>query len=283
MILGESDEGATEVPGRQVFETELFDPDAHHVGQRAAATREVHTPRPHPVLSLARLSYPMGSIKHMFGSSVLLTGASSPAGFSAIRGNVSALPAVRFSSGRRTGAGVRTVGAMLSSQLVVESCLPPSPLLLVGDPVVLAGAGDPPEGGGVVVDGAAGRYLAIRRPDRRPFVWVAGTGSTVDDLSVVFHPDRLEEPLEYHAEIDCPSGRLVVGPPEAVRAWGPDVEPDDHLCAQARAYRPGRCYCGLIVVALVPSGRHPVFTAGDDDAISAVTVGVSAADLRLAG
>lgn len=178
---------------------------------------------------------------------------------------------------------MRTVGAVLSSHLVVESCLPASPLLLLGDPMVLAGAGMTPESGGVAVDGPAGRYLAIRRPDRRPFVWVAGRDSTVGDVSVVFHPDRLDAPLVHEAEIDCPSGRLVVGPPDAVSAWGVDVEPDNPLCAQARAYRPGRRYCGLIVVALVPTGRHRVFAARRGDEITAVAIGVGESALRLAG
>jgi hypothetical protein len=48
-------------------------------------------------------------------------------------------------------------------------------------------------------------------------------------------------------------------------------------------YRPGRRYCGLIVVARVPTGRHPILTAHDGDDISAVLVSLTETELLLVG
>ena len=150
------------------------------------------------------------------------------------------------------------------TDLLVESVLRGADVLLVGDPEVLAHIDELPAEPGLTTT-PAGTALVLHG-GASSFVWVVGKGA-VDDVRVSLSLDALDEPLEPVGAIDCPSGHLVVGTPEAVAAWGEGIEPADGLVAQARAYTSGRRHCGLIVVARVLPGPRQVFATGDLDAL----------------
>jgi hypothetical protein len=171
---------------------------------------------------------------------------------------------------------VGTVASALS-HLLVESRLS-GDVLVLGDPAVVVGGLEP--GHGPIIEEERGTAVVIRGGSAS--VWVAGP-TAVRQLVVVFRHDVLDGTPSYVGDIDCPSGRLVVGTPEAVAAWGADVEPDGELPAQARAYRPSRHHCGLIVVARVPAGTHPVLAVAGADGPDALVVEVAADELRRAG
>lgn len=188
--------------------------------------------------------------------------------------------------------------AMPLSGLLVESPVRSPGTLLVGDPAVLARA--PLAAGGDVpfapLAADAGLAAALRPPDpaATALVWVGGTPRAVQRVVVSFRLDTPRWRPVFLGHVDCPSGRLVVGGAEAVAAWGDDAEPDHGLAAQARAFRPGRRYGGLVVVARVPAGPHPVLglagpagNGGDGGAgrLDGFVVDVVAHDpaLRLAG
>jgi hypothetical protein len=150
-------------------------------------------------------------------------------------------------------------------QMLVESVLQRADVLLVGDPEVLAQMGELPADAGIIST-PLGNVVLLRRfgvpTETSGFggvhVWVAGQDQ-VTEVTVSLRLDALEQEPSLVGEVDCPSSRVVVGTPDAVTAWGPEVEPVDGLVAQARAYREDRRHCGLIVVARVPAGPHRVF------------------------
>jgi hypothetical protein len=167
--------------------------------------------------------------------------------------------------------GTRVEKLSLSS-ILVESVLR-AETLFIGDPEVLPYLEASGDACGLV-DTSAGQALVLRNrgaPTEASgfggvFVWVAGS-SAADDVRVSLSIDALDEPLLPLGTIDCPSGRLVVGAPDAVAAWGEGIEPADGLAAQARAYTPDRRHCGLIVVARVLPGPRQVFATDGLDAL----------------
>jgi hypothetical protein len=79
------------------------------------------------------------------------------------------------------------------------------------------------------------------------------------------------------------SGRLVIGAPGVLAAWGADVDTADGTAVRARMHR-GRARLGLIVVAHTPMGRAPVTVASNALAVSFPTVpAVEPLRLTLAG
>ena len=108
------------------------------------------------------------------------------------------------------------------------------------------------------------------------FVWVAR-----DYLAVVADPDQ-DTPLEPAGELTVVSGRLVVGAPDVVVAWGADVDTGDGSRARARMHH-GRQRLGLIVVTHATNGQA---TVSGGAGTAAATFPVAAAEptqLRLAG
>jgi hypothetical protein len=162
-----------------------------------------------------------------------------------------------------------------------------APLVVVADPVVAASgppvtAGELGGGGAALVGRPGGSLLAFANPrvGSGLFVWVAGRS-----LAVVADPDAVVAPAPL-GELTVSSGRLVVGSPEVVAAWGPEVDTGDGSAVRARMHR-GRERLGLIVVVHTASGAAPV-----ESGPSAVRVGFPDADtdadagagrLRLAG
>jgi hypothetical protein len=149
-----------------------------------------------------------------------------------------------------------------------------APLVVVADPAVAASG--PPmtldEMGNEAVallERPAGTMLAFANPtsDSGLFVW-AGRNF----LAVVADPSE-ETLLAPIGELTVASGRLVVGAPEVVAAWGADVDTGDGSAVRARMHR-GRTRLGLIVVALTAAGRAPV-TAGAGAAAVNFPSGVS--------
>jgi len=143
-----------------------------------------------------------------------------------------------------------------------------APLVVVADPVVAASgepvsAGDLAGGGVALVERPAGRLLAVANPGPGSglFVWVTSTG-----LSVVADPDA-DADLGALGELTVCSGRLVVGAPEVVAAWGADVDTGDGSPARARVHR-GRTRLGLIVVAHAPCGTAAVASGKAGVAVS---------------
>jgi hypothetical protein len=188
---------------------------------------------------------------------------------------------------RRTPPAPPTLASALS-HLVVESLLRPAGALILGDPDVIAGlatveAADEPV---TVVSGDAGTAALVRHPapGGNAFVWVTGGAlGPVRQVATAFRLDGLDRHPSAVAWLDCPSGRLVVGTPEAVAAWGTDIEPEEGLSAQARAFRPARRYCGLVVVARVPRRPHRILALEGATGLHAVIVDVAAEEFALAG
>jgi hypothetical protein len=152
----------------------------------------------------------------------------------------------------------------LAGRLTLETILR-SPLVVIADPVVAA-SGAPPTAddlagaAAVVVDRPAGSMLLFANPDPDSglFVWVSNGA-----LAVVADPGA-DATLDAAGELTVCSGRLVVGAPEVVAAWGADVDTGDGSPVRARMHR-GRTRLGLIVVVHVEIG------------LAAVTAGVGAA------
>jgi hypothetical protein len=138
---------------------------------------------------------------------------------------------------------MRLQGGRLDLETIVRA-----PLVVIADPVVAA-SGPPATmddlgGGGVaLLERPAGTILAFANPvpDCGLFVWATGT-----TLAVVADPDT-DADLAAAGELTVSSGRLVVGAPEVVAAWGADVDSGDGSPARARVHR-GRTRLGLIVV-----------------------------------
>lgn len=111
-------------------------------------------------------------------------------------------------------------------------------------------------GGAVLLERPAGTILAVANPAAGSglFVWAARRF-----VAVVADPDQ-DTPLGPVGELTVVSGRLVVGAPEVVAAWGADVDTGDGSPVRARMHR-GRTRLGLIVVAHTAPGLAPA-TAG---------------------
>jgi len=149
------------------------------------------------------------------------------------------------------------MGGLQVGLLQLESIVR-APLVVVADPVVAA-SGDPVSAddlagrGAALVERPAGRLLAMANPGPGSglFVWVTSTG-----LSVVADTDA-DGDLGPLGDLTVCSGRLVVGAPDVVAAWGAEVDTGDGSPARARVHR-GRTRLGLIVVAHAPSGAAAV-------------------------
>ena len=102
-----------------------------------------------------------------------------------------------------------------------------------------------------------------------------------DFVAVVADPDR-DTPLDPSGELTLGSGRLVVGAPDVVAAWGAAVDTGDGSSVRARVHR-GRQRLGLIVVAHCPPGPAMVATGAGAAAVTFPTSAVEAVRLPLAG
>jgi hypothetical protein len=161
---------------------------------------------------------------------------------------------------RAAGSEVIGMAGVQVGRLEVESIVR-APLVVIADPVVAASGppvtlDDVAGGGAVLLERPAGSMLVLSNPapDGGLFVWV-----TARSLAVMADPDH-DPALIAVGELTVCSGRLVVGAPEVVAAWGPDVDTGDGSVARARMHR-GRTRLGLIVVAHTPLG-HGVVTVG---------------------
>src|SRR5947209_3606890 len=133
--------------------------------------------------------------------------------------------------------------ALQAGRLDLESIVR-APLVVIADPVVAA-SGPPvtldelaasvtirssPQvgclgGGGVVLlERPAGTILALANPAPEESALFVSAGRSF--LAVVADPDG-DTPLVPAGELTVCSGRLVVGAPHVVAAWGPDVDTDD--------------------------------------------------------
>ena|SRR5688572_1667891 len=157
-----------------------------------------------------------------------------------------------------------------------------APLVVIADPVVAASgpAVTPDELGGAgcaLLERPGGSVLAVANPaESGLFVW-AGR----DFVAVVADPDR-DTPLDPSGELTLVSGRLVVGAPDVVAAWGADVDTGDGSAVRARVHR-GRQRLGLIVVAHCPPRPAPAATGAGAAAVTFSTCAVEAPRLPLAG
>jgi hypothetical protein len=172
--------------------------------------------------------------------------------------------------------------ALQAGRLDLESIVR-APLVVIADPVVAA-SGPPATldelgGGGVVLlERPAGTILAVANPTKHSglFVWASSTF-----LAVVADPDG-DTPLIAAGELTVSSGRLVVGTPEVVAAWGADVDTGDGSPVRARMHR-GRSRLGLIVVANAPLGPATAAVGAGSAAVSFPTSAVGQTRLPLAG
>lgn len=156
-------------------------------------------------------------------------------------------------------------------------------LVVVADPVVAASGPpatlDEVSGGGArLLERPAGRMVALANPSAGSglFVW-AGAGF----VAVVADPN-VDTGLNEIGELTVVSGRLVVGAPDVVAAWGPDVDTGDGSTVRARMHR-GRTRLGLVVIAHSPLGQAPVRTAAGAAAVTFPSASAEPAPLLLAG
>jgi hypothetical protein len=172
--------------------------------------------------------------------------------------------------------------ALQAGRLDLESIVRAT-LVVVADPVVAA-SGPPATldelggGGAVLLERPAGTILAMANPspDCGLFVWA---GSTF--LAVVGEPDH-DTPLAPAGDLTVCSGRLVVGAPEVVAAWGADVDTGDGSPVRARMHR-GRTRLGLVVVAHTPAGPAAVTIGAGAACVNFPPATPLAAPLALAG
>jgi hypothetical protein len=172
--------------------------------------------------------------------------------------------------------------ALQAGRLELESIVR-APLVVIADPVVAASGAPvtPDELGGAgwaLLERPAGAMLAVANPagESGLFVWAAR-----DFVAVVADPDR-DTPLDPSGALTLVSGRLVVGAPDVVAAWGADVDTGDGSPVRARVHR-GRQRLGLIVVAHCPPGPATVATGAGAAAVTFPTSAVEAVRLPLAG
>jgi hypothetical protein len=178
---------------------------------------------------------------------------------------------------------VAGTAALQAGRLDLESILC-VPLVVVADPVVAASgppvtADEVGRGGVALLDRPAGRLLALANPapEAALFVWAGGSF-----VAVVAEPDR-DTPLEPAGPLTVVAGRLVVGAPEVVAAWGPDVDTGDGSTVRARMHR-GRSRLGLIVVTHTPSGAATVSIGAGAAAVTFPAAAMAQpAELLLAG
>jgi hypothetical protein len=175
---------------------------------------------------------------------------------------------------------MRLQGGRLDLETIVRASL-----VVIADPVVAASGppvtADDLAGGGVtLLERPAGSILVFANPDPDSglFVWATATS-----LAVVSDPDT-DTVLEAAGELTVCSGRLVVGAPDVVAAWGADADTGDGSSARARVHR-GRTRLGLIVVCHAPTGQADVNVGGGAVAVAFPTarpIGVTM-PLALAG
>lgn len=106
-----------------------------------------------------------------------------------------------------------------------------------------------PGGDALLVDGAAGVD--------GPWLFVTTTSDGPLDVATL-QPSIWTDGARASTEgtLLLPSGRLVVGAPATVAAWGPAVTPDDGLSVQTKTGwdSPEPTYVGLVAVAQVAAG-----------------------------
>jgi hypothetical protein len=174
---------------------------------------------------------------------------------------------------------VLETAALPAGPLALETILR-APLVVVADPVVAA-SGPPATfdeldgGGAALLERPGGSILVFVNPapDSGLFVW-AGRNF----IAVVADPDG-DTRLTPVGDLTVASGRLVVGGPDVVAAWGGDFDTGHGSPVRARMHR-GRTRLGLIVVTQAPSGQAAVTTGAGAVAISFPT---RATQLPLAG
>jgi hypothetical protein len=172
--------------------------------------------------------------------------------------------------------------ALQAGRLDLETILR-APLVVIADPVVAA-SGPPATvdelgGGGVaLLERSLGTILAMANPDPDSalFVWVSSTF-----LAVVADPNS-DAPLAAAGELTISSGRIVVGAPAVVAAWGPDADTGDGTPVRARMHR-GRTRLGLIVVSHTRIGQGTLAVGPSGAAVSFPTNAVVQTPLPLAG
>ncbi|WP_421122059.1 hypothetical protein ACE2AJ_00425 [Aquihabitans daechungensis] len=138
-----------------------------------------------------------------------------------------------------------------------------STFVVIGDPEVLWSA---PALTPDVLDGRpwcevelpAGRVLAIGGTvgEDGPWMWVVTTSDGPVD-SVTIQPSIWTNGAEavVPSSITLRSGRIVVGEPDTLRAWGPTVDVEDGGVAQVRTGfdEPEPRYLGLVAVIRIPA------------------------------
>ena len=174
--------------------------------------------------------------------------------------------------------------ALQAGRLELESIVR-APLVVIADPVVAA-SGPPatleevPGGGGgaVLLERPAGTILALTNPSLESglFVWAGG-----GFLAVVSDPN-VDVPLDEMGQLTITSGRLVVGAPEVVAAWGADVDTGDGTRLRARMHK-GRARLGLIVVGHAGAGPAVVIAGAGAAAVIRRSGREPAPPLALAG
>jgi hypothetical protein len=153
-------------------------------------------------------------------------------------------------------------------------------LVVIADPLVAASGPaatlDELDGGGAaLLERPAGTIFAFANPaESSLFVWAGRTF-----LAVVADPGE-DRRLAGIGELTVTSGRLVVGAPDVVAAWGADVDTGDGSTVRARMHQ-GRTRLGLIVVAHTRCGRAEVSAGPGATAVSFPTADVRAEALRL--
>lgn len=172
--------------------------------------------------------------------------------------------------------------ALQAGRMELESIVR-APLVVIADPVVAASGAPvmPDELGGsgwALLERPAGSVLVVANPagESGLFVWAAR-----DFVAVVADPDR-DTVLDPSGDLTVISGRLVVGAPDVVAAWGADVDTGDGSSVRARIHR-GRHRLGLIVVTDCPPGAATVATGAGAAAVTFSTAAAPAVRLPLAG
>jgi hypothetical protein len=191
---------------------------------------------------------------------------------------------VGFGASRRWEVGPMAGTMWLQAGRLELESIVRAPIVVIADPVVAA-SGPPPSvdelagTGAGLVGRSAGSMLVFANPDPDSglFVW-----ATKGSLAVVADPET-DAPLEAAGQLTVCSGRLVVGAPDVVAAWGADVDSGDGSPVRARVHR-GRTRLGLIVVAHTDLGQAAVtIGAGAAAVLFPSGDGQSDAPLALAG
>lgn len=158
----------------------------------------------------------------------------------------------------------RVVGWVVD-HLITEANLE-APLVVAGDPEVLWKEEVPlqaPAGGWAWLPLAKGSGLLVDGGGVGDGPWFSAFGTSdgpLDQVGLVIDIWRDPGDTQVAGELVLPSGRLVVGQPEAVAAWGPAVAPDNGEVAQTKAGwdEPEPTYVGLIGVVQAEPGTRCV-------------------------